>query len=220
MKIREWLFGKDRDDTGFNGRQIDDADVGRRVKAALRSPTPPVKAAERVLAELRESRVTRPDRVTPETVRKPARWRVAAVSAAAGLVLGVVLAWIAFGPASKGVSGSPLDIRIMALEGTVLVQHRGSATWRELSAGADIYAGDSLLSSASSRLTLGLMDESTLLLEPNSDLEVKHYDGGAEFILDQGELVADLRSPHPPFMIRTPQGAVEALGTKFRVAVK
>ena len=44
--------------------------------------------------------------------------------------------------------------------------------------------------------------------------------GGTLFSLEQGELAAALNSPHPSFVVSTPNGRVEALGTEFTVSVE
>ena len=63
-------------------------------------------------------------------------------------------------------------------------------------------------------------DNSSVQLNQNSILTLKLYNGGTEFYLEQGELAAALESPHPRFVVSTPHGRVEALGTEFTVSVE
>ena len=112
-----------------------------------------------------------------------------------------------------------VPISIGKTEGIVLVRHEGSDVWQILDADSNIYLGDTFHSTAKSACVLRLDAKSTLELNQNSMLVLKEYNGKKEFHLEQGELAADLGSPHGPFFISTPHGRVEALGTEFTVAV-
>lgn len=143
--------------------------------------------------------------------------------AAACLVVGALLGGIVTATLPRSalfVRAIPVQIAIERVNGTVLVRHAEADRWIELTPASRLYRGDQLLCSAESRLDLKLPDNSRLSIEPNSLFRLNRYDGSAEFALDRGALVADLESPHPPFVIQTPDGAIHALGTKFRVNVK
>lgn len=150
------------------------------------------------------------------------RVRIPALAAAC-LVIGALLGgFVATTVARSGlfVRAIPVQIAIERVSGTVLVRHAEGDRWIELTPASRLYKGDLLLCSAESRLDLKLQNNSRLSIEPNSMLRLNRYDGSAEFALDRGALVADLESPHPQFVIQTPDGAIQALGTKFRVNVK
>jgi hypothetical protein len=115
---------------------------------------------------------------------------------------------------------SKVPIRVSGLEGTVLVKHQASKRWSQLKNGSGIYLGDTFRSTAKSRAILTLAGQSTIQLNQNSTLLLRVCNGGTEFYLEHGELAAALNSPHPPFIISTPHGRVEALGTKFTIAVE
>ena len=143
---------------------------------------------------------------------------------AAGIVLGIGL-FLGFvlGRAGAGKPTGPLTanvpISIEDLDGTVLVKHQGRDVWQSLEVGSKIHLGDTFHAVAKSNCLLRLGIKSTLELNQNSMLVLKEYNGKTEFHLEQGELAADLASPHGPFFISTPHGRVEALGTEFTVAV-
>ncbi|MHC4582725.1 MAG: FecR family protein [Planctomycetota bacterium] len=100
-----------------------------------------------------------------------------------------------------------------------MVKHKGRDTWQTLKAGSNIHLGDTFHSAARSACVLRLDANSKLELNQNSMLVLNMYNGRTEFHLEQGELAAQLASPHPPFFISTPHGRVEALGTEFTVKV-
>jgi ferric-dicitrate binding protein FerR (iron transport regulator) len=64
-----------------------------------------------------------------------------------------------------------------------------------------------------------MSDNSKIVLDGNSRLALVHENGGLELALAHGKVTADLTSPHPPFVIDTPQGRIHALGTTFTVTV-
>jgi hypothetical protein len=113
-----------------------------------------------------------------------------------------------------------VPMKVVKLEGTVLVKHQDSELWLPLTSSSDIYLGDTFHSAAKSSLILELDKDSTLELNQNSMLVLKLYNGGTQFHLEHGKLAAALESPHPPFFVSTPHGRVEALGTEFTVNVE
>ena len=149
--------------------------------------------------------------------------RQAAVAAGVVLGIGLFLGFV-LGRAGTGrpVAAPPtaqVPIRVDDLEGTVLVKRKGGETWQALKVGSNIHLGDTFHSAAKSACVLRLDATSTLELNQNSMLVLNMYNGGTEFHLEQGELAADLASPHAPFFVSTPHGRVEALGTEFTVRV-
>ena len=153
---------------------------------------------------------------------------------AAGIVLGIGL-FLGFvlGRAGTGTPTAPVptkqasapalnkqvSISVDGLEGTVLVKHEGRDVWQTLGAGSKIHLGDTFHAAAKSSCVLRLGPKSKLELNQNSMLVLEVCNGETEFLLEQGELAADLESPHGPFFISTPHGRVEALGTEFTVTV-
>ena len=111
-------------------------------------------------------------------------------------------------------------MQVSGLEGMVLVKHGGSEIWEELKSSSAVYLADVFQSSAKSKVSLLFGDRSKVTLDSNSILALKVYDGGVEFRLDHGTLKASLSTSHPPFIVRTAQGRVEALGTEFTVSVR
>ena len=112
------------------------------------------------------------------------------------------------------------SLHIASLEGIVLVKHDGVSNWEKLEPQSDIYVGDTFHCVAKSAFNMESQDKSTIKLNQNSMLTLKEFNGETQFYLEHGELSADLNSPHPPFVVSTPNGRVEALGTVFTVSVE
>ena len=143
----------------------------------------------------------------------------ASILVVAGLLLGFYVGR-ATSAQTGGVLAAETDLRIARLEGVVLVKHQGAVYWEKLEAESGVYVGDTFHSTGKSGFNLECLDESTIELSQNSMLVLEKYNGGIRFYLEQGELAAALESPHPPFVVSTPNGRVEALGTEFRVSVE
>jgi len=200
------------------------------IKDALSSRTPVEKAGTSVVARLSAES---PRAVNPVDNGAVLSWgRQAAVAAgivmAIGLFLGFVLGRAGTGtptaPAPKKQVSAPMlkkqvSISVEDLEGTVLVKHEGRDVWQALKTGSKIHLGDTFHAAAKSSCVLRLGPKSTLELNQNSMLVLEVYNGETEFLLEHGELAADLESPHGRFFISTPHGRVEALGTEFTVSV-
>jgi hypothetical protein len=140
--------------------------------------------------------------------------------AAAGILVGVGLVLLIQTAQRQLGLGRQVPIRISAIQGPVLVKHTGTATWEELSAGAALRVGDQLWSGSASSINLTLKDNSLVTLNASGVLSLKHHDGRVEFELTHGTMRAVLHEGHPPFVVRTPQGRLEALGTDFTVSVE
>ena len=112
------------------------------------------------------------------------------------------------------------SLHIASLEGIVLVKHDGFTIWEKLEPQSNIYVGDIFHCAAKSAFNMESQDKSTIKLNQNSMLTLKEYNGETQFYLEHGEMSADLNSPHPPFVVSTPNGRVEALGTEFTVSVE
>ena len=112
------------------------------------------------------------------------------------------------------------SLHIAGLEGIVLVKHDGVSNWEKLEPQSNIYVGDTFHCAAKSAFNMESQDKSTIILNQNSMLVLKEYNGQTQFYLEHGEFSADLNSPHPPFVVSTPNGRVEALGTVFTVSVE
>ena len=191
------------------------------VRDALSARTPAEQAGASLVAKLAAAPAVPFNRVGNGPVLSLRRQ----AAVAAGIVLGIGL-FLGFVLGRAG-TGKPLvaaptrqvPIQVARLEGTVLVKHEGSDLWHGLTSASNVYLGDTFHSMARSRCVLELDPNSTLELDQNSMLVLSMYNGRTEFHLEQGELAADLESPHRPFFISTPHGRVEALGTEFTVKV-
>jgi ferric-dicitrate binding protein FerR (iron transport regulator) len=136
------------------------------------------------------------------------------VGIGAGLLLGAVLARRA-----KTSKAPAVAMRIVSLEGTVLVKHSGAETWEPLAAPSAVRLGDTLQSLANATVSVSLEDGSTITLEPFTTFHVGRCDGGVELGLEHGLLRARLNGRHRPLVITTPHGKRQALGTEFTVSV-
>jgi len=172
-------------------------------------------AAEAVLSKLTDKKIGFPTKVSF------ARWMAVAASI---LIMVSLLSGFYLGRFSNVQTGLPLTaktpLRITSLEGVVLVKHEGAALWGKLEPQSTVYVGDTFHSTAKAVFVMEFEDKSTVKLNQNSMLVLKKYNGGALFNLEQGELAAALNSPHPSFVVSTPNGRVEALGTEFTVSVE
>jgi ferric-dicitrate binding protein FerR (iron transport regulator) len=152
--------------------------------------------------------------------RSRRRWRIAAVGVLmVALVSGYAVHGSRFGE-NLLARHTPAAVEIVRQDGPALVKHEGASTWEEIQEDCPkLFVGDTLLCMHGSLLTLGLPDKSTIVLAGNSRLTLAHENGGMELALAYGCVTADLTSPHPPFVIDTPQGRIHALGTTFTVTV-
>jgi hypothetical protein len=200
------------------------------IKDALSSRTPAERAGTSVVARLSAEPPRAVNPVGSGAVLSLGRQAAVAagIVLGIGLFLGFVLGRAGTGtptaPAPKKQVSAPVltkqvPISVDDLEGTVLVKHEGRDVWQALGVDSNIHLGDTFHAAAKSVCVLRLDENSTLALNQNSMLVLEEYNGKTEFHLEQGELAADLESPHGPFFINTPHGRVEALGTEFTVAV-
>ena len=186
------------------------------VKEAFASVTSPAQARNEIMAKLSSVESPATLGIKRKAGKSFPKWIPAAASAMLiiGILCGFVLAHI------MGAKRHQVPIEIMTLEGSVLVRHCDSQVWEALHPSSSIYLGDVFQTSHKSAVTLMLKDRSKIFLEENSRLSLELYDGGVEFRIEHGTVKADLKSPHPTFVISTPQGHIQALGTEFIVRVK
>jgi anti-sigma factor RsiW len=198
----------------------------------LGAKTPGIEARDQVLSRLADSPMLAKD----ATFRQPVRLGLpkpiaAAVLLAIGACIGLGVArFRADAPQTTTTTAQsdhppaglerPTPIRVCDLSGTVLMKRHGASVWQELTASTSICVGDRFHASPGSSLGLALEDESTVRLKANSMLSLDAFDGQIEFGIDAGTVTANLKGPHGPFFITTPQGKIEALGTEFTVSVR
>ena len=180
-------------------------------------------SAEKTAEEARETILSELTTKRFESVPKvlfAGRMAVAAsILIVAGLLLGFYLGRVT-NTQTEAALTAKTPLRIANLEGIVLVKHQGAALWEKLEPESSVYIGDTFHSTSKSDFNLEFRDKSTIKLNQNSMLVLKEYNGGTQFHLEHGELAAALESPHPPFVVSTPNGRVEALGTEFTVSVE
>jgi ferric-dicitrate binding protein FerR (iron transport regulator) len=185
-----------------------------------------------VVADAFEPRMTAKDAAAHVVAESPGRSRrtgvrviparlavAAAILLAAGTIVGFALGRAGSVPADELAALTPVPMRVAALEGTVLVRHEGSDTWRALKSDSPVYLCDVFHCMGKSNLTLDVGEKSTVQIVENSMMALKSYNGETRFHLEHGHCRASLQSPHGPFFISTPHGRVEALGTEFTVTV-
>ena len=63
-------------------------------------------------------------------------------------------------------------------------------------------------------------DGSSLTLQESGRLLLSKNDGGLAPVLEHGTLHVALTEHHAPFIVHSPQGSIEALGTTFTVSVR
>ena len=144
----------------------------------------------------------------------------AAILLAVGAIAGFAVGRAGSVPPDELAALTPVPMRVADLEGTVLVRHEGSDTWRALKSDSPVYLGDAFHCTGKSNLTLEVGKKSTLQIVEDSMLALMSYGGETRFHLEHGHCRASLQSPHGPFFISTPHGRVEALGTEFTVTVE
>lgn len=148
------------------------------------------------------------------------RAAIAAVLLATGLLLGIAVGRYGADKIPEPEPIVAVPISINNLQGTVLVKHQGRDAWHILKANSTVYLGDRFHSTAKSGFTLAMEDSSRVELDQNGMLVLKLYNGETQFFLEHGQCRAVLESPHPKFVVSTPHGRVEALGTEFTVKVE
>lgn len=185
------------------------------IAEGMSAQTTAKEAREAILSRLADKRF--------ESAPKMLFSRRAALAASILIVAGLLLGFY-LGRVTSTKRGEPLaaktTLRIANLEGVVLLRHQGVDLWEKLEPEASIYIGDTFHCSAKSAFNLEFQDKSTIKLNQNSMLVLKEYNGGTQLYLEHGELEASLESPHPRFVVGTPNGRVEALGTEFTVSVE
>ena len=146
--------------------------------------------------------------------------RRASIAAGILLAIGLTLGFYMGRASTDKPTGAKVPMRVAELDGTVLVRHEGLDAWKVLEADSDIYLGDKFHSATKSGFVLEMKDKSTIEVNQNSMLVLKLYNGETQFFLEYGRCTAALESPQPQFLIGTPHGRVEALGTEFTVTVE
>jgi len=198
-------------------RALEDA-----VKEAFSSRMSAEEARESVLARLSAE---------PKPVARRIRYRAdwltgrrvaiaASILLAVGLTLGFAVGRASYEKPADAPVTAQVPMRVVELDGTVLVRHKGYDVWQVLKADSTIHLGDTFHSATKSGFVLEMEDKSTIEVNQNSMLVLKFYNGETQFFLEYGRCTAALESPHPPFFIGTPHGRVEALGTEFTVTVE
>ncbi len=197
----------------------------------LSARTPEVEARDRVLSKLKESPMVARGGKFRWPVRLGLPTPIAAcILLVVGVCIGLSLSRSRPGApqiqsAATGLRQTPggpesaTPIRVCSVSGTVLIKHFGARVWEEVTGSTSIYVGDRFHASPGSSLGLALKDDNTVWLKANSMLSLETLNGQIEFRVDSGTVTADLKSPHGPFFISTPQGRIEALGTEFTVSV-
>lgn len=201
-------------------------------ETALRSSLAPWTSATQAVRMIEAAIARRPELPSREHER-PSWWSwrspaaaAAAIALAVGLLTGYGVSRL-HGPAgsletavSMPERSPALPIRIAELKGRILVKRSEASIWQELSIASAVRTGDVLQASPGSRLELAFEDGSNLQLAANSQLSFDRFDGGTQLELAVGTMKASLNSPHPPFVVVTPSGRLEALGTEFTVTVE
>jgi ferric-dicitrate binding protein FerR (iron transport regulator) len=195
-----------------------------QLHAALAPQASATDAAAAILERLETHAAPPPKPAAPQVYRP---WRrglsmaaVFALAITAGFFLGTGWSRATGNDRVERPSGLAVPIQVVGLKGTVLVQQSANAAWNELTSASPLYVGDVFQASPKSEMTLAFKDGSTMVLSANSRLSLEHYNGGTRLNLGAGQLKASLNSPHPPFIVSTPSGQLEALGTEFTVSVE
>ena len=141
------------------------------------------------------------------------------MTAALGLVLGVIVALAAPSAAAEEPAGS-----VSALEGSAEVRHAGTQAWAPVMAGDDVRLGDELRTGPAAKLKLLLRDDSVLTLAADSRLTIDQEVLGAAattstFSLWVGTLRALVTDRYKTtgsrFEVQTPTAVAGVRGTGF-----
>ncbi|PPD05070.1 MAG: hypothetical protein CTY29_02835 [Methylobacter sp.] len=127
----------------------------------------------------------------------------------------------------RWISQSPILARIGSLHGQATLIEGGGQEESSLTQGTFVFKGDAILTKADSTLLLEFVDGSTLLLQPNSRLELSHLNiyGKTGMVdtrlrLNQGRVetkVEKKQGPASRFEISTPASITSVRGTDYRV---
>lgn len=190
--------------------------------------TPAVIAAARI-----EAAIANLPAIAPRNSAVSGWWtlrRSLAIAASIALIIGFfggygLSRWgrglTAFDPVHAGVSDRPVvAVNVTELDGIILHKRSGATAWHEMSSASAVRMDDVIQASPESELRLAFEDGSTLILSANSRLAFAGDPDGLELNLTAGAMRVSLNAPHPPFVITTPSGRVEAASTEFTVLVE
>lgn len=199
-----------------------DDQLDQRLKHIARQAAPGSSVAPRVMQEIEKLELSpEPSAAAPERT-----WGFVRVlgGVAAGIVLGIALGYAMPGRGDRASvdppQGNAVPICVAEINGTVLLKRAAGATWSELTDATPVHVGDMFQASPRSALTLLLDDGSRVVLSANSRLSLEQFDNGVTWSLRAGAMRASLKSPHPPFIVNTPDGQIHALGTNFTVSIE
>ncbi len=142
------------------------------------------------------------------------------------------LAWAQVEQVQSGFQTVPSDLALPALRGAALSRRDvlrrlgvvvvaapvGLAAWQ-----AQPWLGPQAqhVTATGERHTVSLPDGGTLTLNTATEVDVQYGDSERQVRLHVGEILIetapDSRSPSRPFVVKTPHGRIEALGTRFIV---
>ena len=200
-----------------------DDDLERRLEALGRRVAPTRPIADEVMRRMHEMPAG-PSRGPAALLTSVARTRFLvplAAGLAGGFLLGLFCSSAAFPARGEDHQpGTPLAIRVARVQSEVFVRHQQSSVWRALNASSGIYAGDRFHVSPTGFLALSLADGSSLTIGSASVFALDTADGGLSVDLQHGTLRTSLSSQPQPFLVETPQGRLESLGTEFTVTVR
>ena len=188
----------------------------------LQPATTPAEARDTIMDKISGVTVIAPTKSKAVPVVRLSRWTPAIAGSllVIGILLGLGLAQTILVRRSSVTPEAVVPIQIANLEGTVLVKHRASDTWEQLSPSSHLRLGDTVQSCGNSGTTLLFGDKSEISVSSNSTVSLELYDETVKFKLSYGTVRAALTDSHKPFFVSTPQGQVQALGTEFTVSVK
>lgn len=195
--------------------------VENAVKEAFSSRTSPAEARASILAK-----IPRVPALEPGGSVSLAGYRGVLISLIAGalllvgILIGIALTRIIPVGQESTRPQAHVPVKVTGFEGRVLVKHSESDTWEELAPSSNVYLGDLFQSTGKSSVTLRLADGATVTVNANTALSLDTCDGGIELTLNYGTAKAVVTGTDKPFVITTPQGRIEALGTEFTVSVE
>jgi hypothetical protein len=174
---------------------------------------PPVYSPALLAPVLAEVRLRRHRRVR----RRVLVAGIFSMSAAAAVVVAILMPW---NIPPREVPSPVADVgQVKAVSGLALLT--GGETTLQLAGKEGVAAGDWLQTAWGSRAEVLLSDESTLVVQPHTRLQINAGTGGKSILLDDGQISLDVakQPPDKALTITTPESQVTVVGTSLEVQV-
>ena len=188
--------------------QAEDSDIERLLQVTGARPQPPAALAQRARARLHD------EWLTIVAARRMRRRRITGIALAASILLAAVGAWLI---APQVQQPDVMVASVVLARGDLRVADGWAGRWRPVADGENLHAGQQLMTGPEGRGALLLPGGLSLRLDHGTRLALR---GAVRFDLERGSVYLDTGaagSASGPFVVGTPIGEVQHLGTQYEV---